>query len=147
MSSNALIVLIGWLLALAIFSGFIVLLRYLQHKERMAMITSGINPHLLRRQRRSRGILRAGLITGMVGLTLTIGLYPIGFILPPIFATIPFHLGPWLLPGLIPLGVGLALIISYYLERDSLSTDTNTGKFTPRVKDAVEDQDHEHLPD
>ncbi len=122
MSSTALTVLIGWVVALAIFFGFIVLLRYIQHIERMAMINSGLNPHSARlkpRSRRSRGMLRAGLITAMVGLTLTIGLYPIGYFLPPIFSSIPFHLGPWLLPGLIPLGVGSALVISYYLERDN----------------------------
>src|SRR5579863_9851853 len=101
MSSTALTVFIGWLAALAIFFGFIVLLRYIQHIERMAMITSGLHPNHNRstpRYHRSRGMLRAGLITAMVGLTLTIGLYPIGYFLPPFFAsTIPFHLGPWLL--------------------------------------------------
>ncbi|HLJ33426.1 MAG TPA: DUF6249 domain-containing protein, partial [Ktedonobacteraceae bacterium] len=122
MSSTALTVFIGWLVALAIFFGFIVLLRYIQHIERMAMINSGLNPNSNRtnpRYRRSRGMLRAGLITAMVGLTLTIGLYPVGYFLPPFFSSIPFHLGPWLLPGLIPLGVGSALVISYYLERDN----------------------------
>jgi hypothetical protein len=114
MSSNVIVVLLGWLIALAIFFGFIVLLRYLHHREWMALIKNGINPAQMRKQRRSRGMLRAGLITGMVGLTLTIGLYPIGFFLP---LTAPFHLGPWLLPGLIPLGVGVALIVSYYLEQ------------------------------
>ncbi|TMD59943.1 MAG: hypothetical protein E6I97_28210 [Chloroflexi bacterium] len=110
MPASVLVILIGWLIALAIFFGFIVLLRYLQHREHMAMISSGMHPTSLRRQRRNGGMLRAGLIIAMVGLALTIGLYPIGFILPPIYATIPLHLGPWLLPGLIPLGVGAALI-------------------------------------
>src|SRR2546421_1670008 len=123
MSASVLVVLIGWLIALAIFFSFIVLLRYLQYREHMAMISYGMNPNSLRQSRRSRGILRAGLIIAMVGLSLTIGLYPIGYILPPIFAAMPFHLGPWLLPGLIPLGVGSALIISYYLERDSQPPD------------------------
>ena len=127
MSENAIVVLLGWLVALAIFFGFIILLRYLHHKERMALITQGLHPDIARKQRRNRGILRAGLITGMVGLTLTIGLYPIGFYLPmSIFPTVPFHLGPWLLPGLIPLGVGVALIISYYLEQNSLSNTEET---------------------
>ena len=95
MSSNVIIVLIGWLVALAIFLGFIVFLRYLQHREHMAMISTGMQPASLRpKGRRSRGMLRAGLIISMVGLTLTLGLYPIGYILPPIFAAIPFHLGP-----------------------------------------------------
>ncbi len=130
MSSTVLTVLIGWLIALAIFFGFIVLLRYLHYKERIAMIRSGIDPNSSRPlQRRSAGILRAGLITAMVGLTLTIGLYPVGFIVPNTFFTAaPFHLGPWLLPGLIPLGVGVALIISYYLERDALPSEPKKRK-------------------
>jgi hypothetical protein len=127
MSENAIVVLLGWLVALAIFFGFIILLRYLHHKERMALITQGLHPDIARKQRRNRGILRAGLITGMVGLTLTIGLYPVGFYLPTsVFPTAPFHLGPWLLPGLIPLGVGVALIISYYLEQNNLSSSDET---------------------
>ena len=140
MSASVLIVLIGWLIALAIFFGFIVFLRYLQHREHMAMINSGMNPAALRRQRHSAGMLRAGLITAMVGLTLTIGLYPIGYILPPIFASIPLHIGPWLLPGLIPLGVGIALIISYYLERDVPPPDYDKQMPIPRVKESVEDE-------
>ncbi|GHO43673.1 DUF6249 domain-containing protein [Ktedonospora formicarum] len=118
MSANVIIVLCGWLIALAIFFGFIVLVRYLQHKERMAMIARGFNPDSIPKRRRSRGILRAGLITAMVGFTLTAGLYPLGFLLPQL-SSAPFHLGPWLLPGLIPCGVGLALIGSYYLEQSA----------------------------
>jgi hypothetical protein len=120
MSYTVFFLLIGWLLALAIFLGFIVLLRYIHYRERMALINHGINPHMARRLRRSNGILRAGLITMMVGLTLTIGLYPIGFLLPSSIDAAPFHLGPWLLPGLIPLGVGIALITSYYLEQNAI---------------------------
>ena len=145
MPESVLVILIGWLIALAIFFGFIVLLRYLQHREHMAMISSGMHPTSLRRQRRNGGMLRAGLIIAMVGLALTIGLYPIGFILPPIYATIPLHLGPWLLPGLIPLGVGAALIISYYLERDAAPPDTESKIPAPRVKEVLEDNLTEDL--
>jgi hypothetical protein len=88
-------------------------------------------------------MLRAGLIIAMVGLTLTIGLYPIGYILPPIFANIPLHLGPWLLPGLIPFGVGIALTTSYYLEREALPPDSERQERIARVKEAVEDDDAE----
>jgi hypothetical protein len=123
MTPGLLTILSGWLIAVAFFFGFMVLLRYLQHRERMAMITYGMNPHKLARHRRSRGILRAGLIITMVGLALTVGLYPIGFILPSTFSDIPFHFGPWLLPGLIPLAVGMALTASYYLERDAIVND------------------------
>ncbi len=118
MSFNVILILTGWLAAMAIFFGFIVLLRYLHHRETMALISHGINPESTPKRRRSKGMLRAGLIITMVGLALTIGLYPVGFFLPPTFAT-PFHLGPWLLPGLIPLGVGIALIGSYYLEQNA----------------------------
>ncbi|WP_376795606.1 DUF6249 domain-containing protein [Thermogemmatispora sp.] len=118
MSSNVLAALLGWLLALIIFCGFIVLLRYLDHRERMALIARGLDLESLQRHNRSRRTLRAGLITMMVGLALTFGLYPLGFMLPSSLTAAPFHLGPWLLPGLIPLGVGAALVASYYLEQD-----------------------------
>lgn len=113
MSSSILAALLGWSLALVTFLGFIVLLRYIEHRERMALISRGINPDHPRR-RRGTGVLRAGLITFMVGLALTIGLYPVGNMLPTGYNLVPF-VGPWLLPGLIPLGVGCALIVSYYL--------------------------------
>ncbi len=127
MSTNVIMILIGWLIALAIFCGFIVLLRYIHYKERMALLAHGINPDNVLRQRRSRGMLRAGLITGMVGLTLTIGLYPVGFLLPSTFTAAPLHIGPWLLPGLIPFGVGIALIVSYYLEQNTQIVDEDKG--------------------
>src|SRR5438270_6909891 len=100
------VALIGWLIVLAIFCGFIVLLRYIEHRERMALIARGIDPNALRRQRRGVGVLRAGLIIAMVGVALTIGLYPLGFMLPFLITRASFHFGPWLLPGLIPLTVG-----------------------------------------
>ncbi|GCE48515.1 hypothetical protein EI42_04804 [Thermosporothrix hazakensis] len=123
MSLNVLVVLLGWLFALAIFLGFIILLRYLHHRERMELIRHGFSPDIMRRLRRSRGILRAGLITCMVGIALMAGLYPIGFFLPDTFPQAPLHLGPWLLPGLIPFAVGLALIGSYYLEHSHAFDD------------------------
>ena len=124
MSSVVLAALLGWLIALAIFLGFIVLLRYIDHRERMALIARGFDPNRLRQQRRKgAGLLRAGLIVAMVGLALTIGLYPLGYMLPPTFTSTPLHVGPWLLPGLLPLGVGVALIISYYLGQDSQPPD------------------------
>ena len=122
------VILGGWLIALATFLGFIVLLRYIQYRERMALIKYGFNPHVVHKRRRSSGMLRAGLITMMVGLSLTIGLYPVSFLLPTAVDAVPFHLGPWLLPGLIPLGVGVALTISHYLEQNSLAHDEDERK-------------------
>src|SRR5579871_6728409 len=125
MSSGVLAALLAWLIALAIFLGFIAILRYIDHRERMAMIARGLDPYRLRRRRHGTGLLRAGLIVGMVGLALTIGLYPLGYILPSAVTATPLHVGPWLLPGLIPFGVGAALVISYYLGQDSRPPDDN----------------------
>ena len=60
MSSLVLAALIGWLIALVIFLGFIALLRYIDHRERMALIARGMDPNRLRRHRRGTGVLRAG---------------------------------------------------------------------------------------
>lgn len=119
---NDLIVLAGgWFLVLIVFLSFLTLRRYMEHRERMAMILRGITPpekqpNTLSRPKLARraGVLQGGLITAMVGLALTIGLYPIGFLVPPSLTT-PDRLGPWLLAGLIPLAVGIALILGHYL--------------------------------
>jgi formate hydrogenlyase subunit 3/multisubunit Na+/H+ antiporter MnhD subunit len=139
MSYTAVTLVVGWLIALVLFLGFIILLRYLQYRERIALLTHGINPNQLRRQRRNQGILRAGLITMAVGVALTIGLYPLGFLLPSTFSTAPLHLGPWLLPGLIPLGVGLALMCSYYLE-------SNVQSSTDEENEQAKDGEHKIIP-
>src|SRR5213083_3556176 len=99
MSPVVLVALCGWLIALAIFFGFIILLRYIDHRERMALIARGIDPYSLRRQRHGVGVLRAGLIIAMVGLALTIGLYPVRPALRARSKEGPVHYGPWLLPG------------------------------------------------
>ena len=135
MSSGVAAALLGWSIALVIFLGFIALLRYIEHKERMALIMRGLDPYSLRRQRRGIGLLRAGLIITMVGFALTIGLYPLGFMLPPALTGAPLHFGPWLLPGLIPLGVGGALVISHYLGQDTQPPRDDPRIDEPRVKD------------
>ncbi|HEY7835443.1 MAG TPA: DUF6249 domain-containing protein [Ktedonobacterales bacterium] len=113
------VVLVGleWLGSLALFLGFILLIRFLDHRERMAMIDRGLTPpdRLRAAGRKGGAVLRGGLITGSVGIAVTLGLYMLGYLLPPPFSAIPGRLGPWLLPGLIPLGVGAALVASHYL--------------------------------
>ncbi|HEY7122469.1 MAG TPA: hypothetical protein VH540_00840 [Ktedonobacterales bacterium] len=119
--NTLLLLALGWLLVLVVFLSFLALLRYLDHRERMAMILRGITPPDKRHNRLPRPtlvrrtvLLQGGLITAMVGLALTVGLYPLGYILPPSLVA-PYHLGPWLLAGLIPLAVGGALILGHYL--------------------------------
>lgn len=112
------IVGLEWLGALGLFLGFILFVRYLDHRERMTMIARGLTPpdrHTLPRASRSTALLRGGLITAAVGVAITLGLYTVGWVLPAPFSTVPGRFGPWLLPGLIPTGVGVALILSYYL--------------------------------
>ncbi len=107
-----------WLGAIALFLGFIVLLRYLDHRERMSMIERGLLPdsgQASGKAPRGTSLLRGGLITAAVGLAVTIGLYTLGYLLPPPFSAVPGRIGPWLLPGLIPTAVGFALVASYYL--------------------------------
>src|SRR6266567_8248877 len=94
MSSGVAAALLGWSIALVIFLGFIALLRYIEHKARMALIMRGLDPYSLRRQRRGIGLLRAGLIITMVGFALTIGLYPLGLMLPPALPRAPLPLAP-----------------------------------------------------
>jgi hypothetical protein len=107
-----------WLGALALFLSFILLVRYLDHRERMAMIDRGLMPPQRTRPsvpRTGSAALRGGLITMMVGLVVTLGLYTLGYLLPAPFSAVPGKLGPWLLPGLIPVAVGAALVVSHYL--------------------------------
>ncbi len=119
--NDLLVLALGWLLVLIVFLSFLSLRRYLEHRERMAMIARGITPPDKRHNAlpkpllvRRAGVLQGGLITAMVGLALTLGLYPVGFMVPPSVVG-PYHLGPWLLAGLIPLAVGSALILGHYL--------------------------------
>ena len=119
--NDLLVLALGWLLVLIAFLSFLSLRRYMEHRERMAMIARGITPPEERRRSLSQpllirraGVLQGGLITAMVGLALTLGLYPIGFYVP-LSLVGPYHLGPWLLAGLIPLAVGGALILGHYL--------------------------------
>ena len=146
MSSGVLAALLAWLIALAIFLGFIAVLRYIDHRERMAMIARGIDPYRLRRRRRGTGVLRAGLIVAMVGLALTIGLYPLGYILPAVVTATPLHVGPWLLPGLIPLAVGAALVISYYLGQDPRPPDDHDPPKREPYSNVAENGHHESRP-
>ena len=112
------IVGLEWLGGVTVFLVFILLLRYLEHRERMSMIERGLlQPETSRHPRYPRGSaqLRGGLITAGVGFALTVGLYNLGWLLPAPLTAAPGRIGPWLLPGLIPLAVGLALVAGYYL--------------------------------
>lgn len=99
---NYMLVLIASMVVGMIFLVF--LMRYFIHLERMAMIKQGFIPPALMNpifRRGSFGLLLAGLITGFSGLSIIVGLY--------------YTLGNgfWLISGLLPIGVGAALICAY----------------------------------
>ena len=110
-----------------------ILIRFMQHSERMAMIKRGIVPPPGNAQKfvdaaaskwasqqmvpgpqgfnfEAQAQLRKGITTAFIGLALLIGLSFIGY-----RGDGSFSPGPWLLGGLIPMFVGVAQIITAVL--------------------------------
>ncbi|MDY7075559.1 MAG: DUF6249 domain-containing protein [Chloroflexota bacterium] len=111
---------------LIIIFGFVALIRWFEHREIMAMVEKGMLPKQhanAPRGRNGRGLLGWGIALAMLGLALMIGLWPLGFTrliaMPGTDGgnAYPLHFGPWMLIGLIPLFVGLALLIFYFVTR------------------------------
>src|SRR5262245_57421949 len=98
-------------LAVVIF-GFLAFLRYLSYRETVVLAEKGLLPP--RRASDGKDALRWGIVASALGLALCIGLYPFGFSFRDDF---PFMLGPWMLPGLLLLFFGLALILIHALTR------------------------------
>ncbi|MFN8493712.1 MAG: DUF6249 domain-containing protein [Caldilineaceae bacterium] len=97
------------------FLGFFAFLRYLRHKETMALAEKG----LLRAERitqptgENKNVLRWAVMLIAVGCALCIGLYPIGFVAMP--GEFPLNFGPWMIAGLLPLFFGFGLLIIYLI--------------------------------
>ena len=89
--------------------GFFAYLRYLRHKEMLAMIDKGIMQAPL--PANGKGALTWGIVITALGLALSAGLYPIGWLITP--NEFPLYFGPWMLVGLLPTFFGLALILIY----------------------------------
>jgi len=97
--------------------GTIVLMRWFKHREILTLAEKGLLPRQYAqyvRASRGRGLLGWGIALVALGLALMIGLWPIGFVIE---TTYPLYFGPWMLVGLIPLFIGLALLITYFLTR------------------------------
>ena len=94
---------------LVIIFGFLAFMRYLNYRETVALAEKGLS----REEPKNRKmLLRWGVMIAALGLALTLGLYPLGFLSGDSY---PFHLGPWMLAGLIPLFLGLGLVLLHYL--------------------------------
>jgi hypothetical protein len=103
--------------------GTIVVLRWFRHREIMAMVEKGVLPEQYARYSRAsarpqgRGMMGWGIALTALGLALMAGLWPLGFVRAGMGGPYPLGFGPWMLMGLIPLFIGLALLIIYYLTR------------------------------
>ena len=99
-------------------------LRWFSYKERMALIARGFDPDAEKTpEEKLKMLLAAGIIMGLVGLAVTIALLTIG-------------IGIWLLFGLLPLFLGLALVLPALILRPQ-----------EEEEEAVEEEeDEEDLP-
>ena len=95
--------------SLAIIFGFFAFLRYMNYRETITLAEKGLTRP---EQKTKNGLLRWGILITILGLALSLGLYPIGFSTGHGY---PLHLGPWMLGGFVPLFLGLGLILLHYL--------------------------------
>ena len=100
---------LGIIGTLTIIFGFLAFLRYLKYRETIAFAEKGLTPP---ETKSNKTLLRWGIVLTSLGLALTIGLYFAGF---AAYEDYPFHLGPWMLGGFIPLFLGLGLVLLHYL--------------------------------
>jgi hypothetical protein len=63
-----------------------------------------------------KGLLRWGIALTAIGIAHSMGVYPMGFDSGQAY---PLHLGPWMPGGFVPLFLGLALILIYYLTENN----------------------------
>jgi hypothetical protein len=114
----AVIVVGGFSLIFMTIFGYFAYVRYLSHKETMALAEKGLlKPEQVVQYNggghgRDRKLLNRAIVLIAIGLALCLGLFPIGFVAGDDF---PLFLGPWMLGGFIPLFFGIALLIIYLL--------------------------------
>jgi hypothetical protein len=89
-------------------AGFV---RYLRYRETLMLAEKGL---VKPRRSNGRDLLTWGAVITALGIALLLGLYPIGWMTGDEF---PLHFGPWMLLGLAPTFVGLALLLVYAATR------------------------------
>ena len=109
----ALIVIFGFSLIFMTIFGYFAYVRYLSHKETMALAEKGLlkPEHVVQYNGgngRDRKLLNRAIMLIALGFALCLGLFPIGFVAGDDF---PFFLGPWMIAGFLPLFFGIALCI------------------------------------
>jgi hypothetical protein len=124
MATNAgMLACAGFLGFFALLFGTLVLTRWFRHKETMAMIERGLEPNNLVRKRNGKGTSTWGIVITAFGLALICGALPLVYERPghgpdDFFSS----MGPVMLPGLIVLFMGVALIIIYFVNRPEPTT-------------------------
>ena len=102
----------GGVAAFVVLFAFLILLRYLNYKETLALAEKG----LVRPQAESKngkGNLRTGIILASIGVALILGMLPLG-----VNSRFPLGFGPWMIIGLLPLFIGLGLVLIYVVSRE-----------------------------
>ena len=97
---------------LIVIFGFIAFMRYMNYRETLALAEKGLTRPERLEAKSNQGLLRWGIIVTALGIALSLGLYFVGF---DSAENYPFHLGPWMLGGFVPLFLGLGLILSHFL--------------------------------
>lgn len=131
-------------IACAGFLGFFVLLfgtlaltRWFRHKERLAMIEQGLMPADAVKPRNGKATLAWGIGITAFGLALLCGLLPLGS--RPGSARPLASIGLFLLPGLIVLFMGLALVIIYFVTRPAPADEPPEEVLVPAELDEMPD--------
>ncbi len=107
----------GFLGLFLIVFGFFAFWRYLQYREIVILAEKGLvrpAPAVAN----DSAALRWGIVITALGLALSLGLYPVGFLIDAPGRYYPLHFGPWMLVGLVPLFFGVALILIHVVTRE-----------------------------
>ncbi len=111
----ALVAFLGFFI---VFFGFIVLMRYMGYRETLALAEKGLlRPEPPRSN--GKGALRWGIAITALGLAISLGIYPLGWVAGG--GVYPLNFGPWMIVGLVPLFFGLGLILIHVLTYEDKS--------------------------
>ncbi len=103
--------------------GFIALMRFMSYKETLALAEKGLVHPEKAHKNGGKLALGWGIVITAAGLALCVGLYPLGWLIGAgrvgsETLSFPLGFGPWMLIGIVPTFIGLALILIYVLTRE-----------------------------
>lgn len=129
----------GFLGFFVLLFGTLALMRWFRHKERLAMIEQGLMPADAVKVRNGKGALAWGIGITAFGLALLCGLLPLSWSRAVGSADPLASIGPILLPGLVILFMGLALIIIYFVTRPAPADESLEEALLPSELDETPD--------